>query len=154
MGFPARMPATTSSPWALVRYSPVTTLSPVKGLRVKQTPVAPSSPRLPKIMETTLTAETAVSGILFTRRQKLAARVLGEGLAGDLEDGVLVLPGEVLEVLELQTRDVFDAPLLQHGLPERFQVCLVVYSESYVRELLGEAQVAVPGEAPVAALAG
>src|SRR3712207_7220241 len=72
MGFPARMPATTSSPWALVRYSPVTTFSPVRGLRVKQTPVAPSSPRLPKTMETTLTAETAVSGILFTRRKKTA----------------------------------------------------------------------------------
>ena len=43
-----------------------------QGLRVKQTPVAPSSPRLPKTMETTLTAETAVSGILFTRRKKTA----------------------------------------------------------------------------------
>ncbi len=71
-GSVTRMPATTSSPWALVRYSPVTTFSPVRGLRVKQTPVALSSPRLPKTIETTLTAETAVSGILLTRRKKTA----------------------------------------------------------------------------------
>ena len=51
-----RMPATTSSPWALVRYSPKSTFSPVFGSRVKATPVPESSPMLPKTMVTTLTA--------------------------------------------------------------------------------------------------
>ena len=51
-----RMPATTSSPWALVRYSPKRTFSPVFGSRVKATPVPESSPMLPKTMVTTLTA--------------------------------------------------------------------------------------------------
>ena len=51
-----RMPATTSSPWALVRYSPKSTFSPVFGLRVKATPVPESSPMLPKTIVTTLTA--------------------------------------------------------------------------------------------------
>ncbi len=51
-----RMPATTSSPWALVRYSPNRTFSPVFGSRVKATPVPESSPMLPKTIVTTLTA--------------------------------------------------------------------------------------------------
>ncbi len=51
-----RMPATTSSPWALVRYSPKSTFSPVFGSRVKATPVPESSPMLPKTIVTTLTA--------------------------------------------------------------------------------------------------
>src|SRR5918997_6989215 len=77
-----------------------------------------------------------------------------EGLAGNLEDGVLVLPDGVLQVLDPEPRDVVGASLLQHGLPERFEVRLVLDPQRYVRELLGEAQVAVPGEVPVAALAG
>src|SRR5215212_6217457 len=60
----------------------------------------------------------------------------------------------MLEVLESETRDVLDAPLVQYCLPERFQVLLVIYPERYIRELLAEAQVAVPGEASVAALTG
>ncbi len=51
-----RMPATTSSPWALVRYSPNSVFSPVFGSRVNATPVPESSPMLPKTMVTTLTA--------------------------------------------------------------------------------------------------
>ena len=51
-----RMPATTSSPWALVRYSPNRTFSPVFGSRVNATPVPESSPMLPKTIVTTLTA--------------------------------------------------------------------------------------------------
>ena len=50
------MPATTSSPWALVRNSPNSFFSPVAGLRVKATPVPQSSPMLPKAMDWTLTA--------------------------------------------------------------------------------------------------
>ena len=56
IGNGVRMPATTSSPWALVRYSPKSLLSPVLGLRVKATPVPESSPMLPKTMVMTLTA--------------------------------------------------------------------------------------------------
>ncbi len=56
MGEGVRMPATTSSPWALVRYSPKSTFSPVLGLRLKATPVPESWPMLPKTMVMTLTA--------------------------------------------------------------------------------------------------
>ena len=62
IGFGVRMPATTSSPWALIRYSPKNRRSPVAGLRVKATPVAQSSPRLPKTIACTLTAVPRRSG--------------------------------------------------------------------------------------------
>ena len=55
-GHGVRTPATTSSPWALVRNSPKSFFSPVAGLRVKATPVPQSSPMLPKAMDCTLTA--------------------------------------------------------------------------------------------------
>ena len=51
-----RMPATTSSPWALVRYSPNSVFSPVFGSRVNATPVPESSPMLPNTIVTTFTA--------------------------------------------------------------------------------------------------
>ncbi len=57
------MPATTSSPCALGRYSPKNFLSPVDGLRVKATPVAQSSPMLPKTIDCTFTAVPQTSGI-------------------------------------------------------------------------------------------
>ena len=60
-----RMPATTSSPWALVRYSPKSTFSPVFGSRVNATPVPESSPMLPKTIVTTLTAVPRSSGDLL-----------------------------------------------------------------------------------------
>ena len=51
-----RMPATTSSPWALTRKSPYSPLVPVAGSRVKPTPVPELSSRLPNTMACTLTA--------------------------------------------------------------------------------------------------
>ena len=63
-----RMPATTSSPCALVRYSPKSARSPVLGLRVNATPVPESSPMLPKTISITLTAVPQSSGILLKRR--------------------------------------------------------------------------------------
>ena len=56
MGDGVRMPATTSSPWALMRYSPNRAFSPVAGLRVNATPVPEFSPELPNTMACTLTA--------------------------------------------------------------------------------------------------
>ncbi|GBU22250.1 hypothetical protein R80B4_02156 [Fibrobacteres bacterium R8-0-B4] len=56
MGAGVRMPATTSSPWALTKYSPKNFFSPLAGLRVKATPVAEESPMLPKTMAWTLVA--------------------------------------------------------------------------------------------------
>ena len=56
IGMGVRTPATTSSPWALVKNSPKSFFSPVAGLRVKATPVPQSSPMLPKAMDWTLTA--------------------------------------------------------------------------------------------------
>jgi hypothetical protein len=69
-GLGVRMPATTSSPWALVRYSPYITFSPVPGSRVKPTPVAESSPMLPNTMATTLTAvPLAMAGVILNSRR-------------------------------------------------------------------------------------
>ena len=63
IGCGVRMPATTSSPCAFGRYSPKKRRSPVEGSRVNATPVAESSPRLPKTMACTLTAVPQSSGI-------------------------------------------------------------------------------------------
>ena len=62
------MPATTSSPWALVRYSPNRTFSPVFGSRVNATPVPESSPMLPKTIVTTLTAVPRSCGMFWFLR--------------------------------------------------------------------------------------
>jgi hypothetical protein len=51
-----RMPATTSSPWASIRYSPMGLSSPVAPSRVKATPVPEVLPMLPYTMEQMLTA--------------------------------------------------------------------------------------------------
>ncbi len=51
-----RMPATTSSPWALIRKSPYSPFAPVAGSRVNPTPVPERSSRLPNTMAWTLTA--------------------------------------------------------------------------------------------------
>ena len=67
IGSVLRMPATTSSPWALSRYSPYIFFSPVDGLRVKATPVPESLPMLPKTMVTMLTAVPRSSGMLAWR---------------------------------------------------------------------------------------
>ena len=56
MCFGVRMPATTSSPCALIRYSPIGASSPVAPSRVNATPVPDSSPMLPYTIEQTLTA--------------------------------------------------------------------------------------------------
>ncbi len=64
------MPATTSSPWALTRYSPYIAFSPVPGSRVKPTPVEQSFPMLPNTMVTTLTAvPLAMSGVILNSRR-------------------------------------------------------------------------------------
>ena len=62
-GSGVRMPATTSSPCALGSHSPKKRRSPVEGSRVKATPVAESSPRLPKTIAWTLHAVPQLSGM-------------------------------------------------------------------------------------------
>jgi hypothetical protein len=62
------MPATTSSPWALIRNSPYRRLSPSLGLRVKATPVAEVSPMLPNTIDWMLTAVPQASGMSCMRR--------------------------------------------------------------------------------------
>ena len=63
-----RMPATTSSPWALVRYSPKSSFSPVFGSRVNATPVPESSPMFPKTIVTTFTAVPRSCAIFWLLR--------------------------------------------------------------------------------------
>ena len=68
MGMGVRTPATTSSPWALVRNSPMSFFSPVAGSRVKATPVPEVSPMLPNTMDCTFTAVPQSPGMSFMRR--------------------------------------------------------------------------------------
>ena len=68
MGRGVRTPATTSSPCALIRYSPYSFLSPVEGLREKATPLPESSPMLPKTIVWILTAVPRLWSILFRLR--------------------------------------------------------------------------------------
>ena len=63
IGCGVRMPATTSSPCALIRNSPKNSLAPVAGLRVKPTPVPDRSPVLPNTIICTLTAVPIESGM-------------------------------------------------------------------------------------------
>ena len=63
-----RMPATTSSPWALIRYSPLKMFSPVAASREKATPVAELSPMLPNTMACTETAVPHSEGMLLSLR--------------------------------------------------------------------------------------
>ena len=56
MGLVARVPATTSSPWALVSQSPSSVASPVVTLRVVRTPVPEPAPMLPNTIVWMLTA--------------------------------------------------------------------------------------------------
>ena len=58
-----RIPATTSSPCALTRYSPLNRFSPLAASRLKQTPVADVSPMLPNTIAITLTAVPHSSGM-------------------------------------------------------------------------------------------
>ena len=57
------VPATTSSPCAFKRKSPVGPLSPVAGSRVKTTPLPEASSRLPKTIAWTVQAVPRLSGI-------------------------------------------------------------------------------------------
>ena len=50
IGLGVRIPATTSSPWALIKYSPQNVFSPVAGSLVKATPVPELSPEFPNTM--------------------------------------------------------------------------------------------------------
>ena len=67
-----RMPATTSSPWAFCRNSPITFLAPVEGSRVNSTPVPLSSPILPNTIAWMFTAVPIFSSILLSLRYSIA----------------------------------------------------------------------------------
>ena len=67
-----RIPATTSSPCALTRYSPLKMSSPVAASRVKATPVADVSPMLPNTIACTVTAVPHSAGMLFSLRYRIA----------------------------------------------------------------------------------
>ena len=75
-GSGVRMPATTSSPCAFARNSPITSGSPVEGSRVNATPVPERSPLLPKTICTMFTAVPMSSGISFALAIDLRARRL------------------------------------------------------------------------------
>ena len=75
IGFGVRVPATTSSPCALTRYSPNSLRDPSPGSRVNTTPVALSRPMLPNTMATTLTAvPSATSGVIPSFSRYTTAR--------------------------------------------------------------------------------
>ena len=68
MGSGVRIPATTSSPWALTRNSPKKRRSPLDGSREKQTPVPEVGPRLPNTIAITVTAVPQSSDSRLMRR--------------------------------------------------------------------------------------
>mmetsp|Transcript_8810 Transcript_8810/g.27785 ORF Transcript_8810/g.27785 Transcript_8810/m.27785 type:complete len:347 (-) Transcript_8810:215-1255(-) len=78
MGSGVRMPATTSSPCALIRYSPYSLFSPVDGLRVNSTPVPLLSEKLPYAMYCTLTAVPLRLVILLILRYLIARGLFQE----------------------------------------------------------------------------
>ena len=63
-----RTPETTSSPWALMRKSPLGSGAPVTSSRLKATPEPLESPLLPKTICWTLTAVPQSSGMRLMRR--------------------------------------------------------------------------------------
>ena len=70
-----RVPATTSSPWALTRYSPNSLRLPSPGSRVNTTPVALPLPMLPNTIAWTLTAvPSAMSGVMPSSLRYTTAR--------------------------------------------------------------------------------
>ncbi|MPM51380.1 hypothetical protein SDC9_98128 [bioreactor metagenome] len=73
-----RIPATTSSPCALIRYSPLKRSSPVPASREKHTPVADVSPIFPNTMACTVTAVPHSSGIPSILRYKMARSFIQE----------------------------------------------------------------------------
>ncbi len=78
MGSGVRIPATTSSPCALMRYSPYNTFSPVAGFLVKATPVPEVSPMFPKTIICTLTAVPQLAGISCILRYTMALGLFHE----------------------------------------------------------------------------
>ena len=60
------IPATTSSPWAFIRYSPNNLFSPVDGFLVKATPVPDVIPMLPNTIDWMFTAVPRFPGISFS----------------------------------------------------------------------------------------
>ena len=72
IGLGVLIPATTSSPWAFIRYSPNRRFSPVEGFLVNATPVPQSSPMFPNTMDCTLTAVPQLPGMSFKRRYTIA----------------------------------------------------------------------------------
>ncbi len=165
-----RMPATTSSPCALIRNSPYSFFSPVDGLRVKATPVAEVSPILPNTMACTLTAVPQLSGML-------CRRAIGDGAlvhprcrtprrsrptaarAGPAETGLPSSSSTRSLYLHDQIRPVVGG---QIGV-ERVALAVLVVVEQLLEVLMVDAQhhvgihgdeaaIAVIGEAPVARL--
>ena len=67
-----RTPETTSSPWALMRKSPLGSGAPVTSSRENATPEPDVSPLLPKTICWTLTAVPQSSGMRFSRRYSTA----------------------------------------------------------------------------------
>ena len=68
IGIGVRTPATTSSPCAFMRNSPISFFSPVAGSRVKATPVPELSFKLPNAIICTLTAVPQEYGMSLSRR--------------------------------------------------------------------------------------
>ncbi len=68
IGIGVRTPATTSSPWAFMRNSPMSRFSPVAGSRVNATPVPELLFKLPNAIICTLTAVPQLYGMSLSRR--------------------------------------------------------------------------------------
>src|SRR6266550_656026 len=123
-----RMPATTSSPCALIRNSPYSLLSPVEGLRVNATPVAEVSPILPNTMACTL---TAVTGVAFTRNPSTGeSKLYGEFLINAQGEDVVAgirTPQDITE--EARQESGSDKPSMESAMPEAFKELTRFYTQ-------------------------
>ena len=158
-----RMPATTSSPCALRRYSPKSSRAPVFGSRVNATPVPESSPMLPNTIETTLTAVPQSSGHLVVRavvdgtlgiprveygadrKIELLVHVLREVALGFAFDDVEILRNQRFPIGSRKLRIGLDAELRLRAVEQMIEMFFVDL-EHDARKHRDEAPVRVVGE--------
>ncbi len=161
------MPATTSSPWALRRYSPLIFRSPVEASRVKATPVPESRAHVAEdhrlhvdrgaeVVRDLLDLAVAERALVVPRvedgadRQlELLHRLVGERLAGLALHVRLELRDDVLERRSRQLPVLLHASGLLRLVEDAVEL-LAVELEHDVREHHDEAAIGVVGEALVA----
>ena len=155
-----RTPATTSSPCALIKNSPISLFSPVAGSRVNATPVPDSSFKLPNTIGITLTAVPQEYGISLSRRYTFARGLSQERNTASIasfncstgSDGksvpnwflysALNCSANSFKICCCQVNVVFNAFFFFHLVDELLEIFLTNF-HNYVREHLDETSVGI-----------